>query len=174
MFRLFSNYVYTEKLATVNANMGPVVKSSRLVALCKLFAFAETLYMSNEFTNQIMDALQDDFLLAGMLPELGLMKAVYKAAIPESKLRTFCSHALIFGVRAGTFECYENVAEFLQENGDVFKDYNVAIKDFTPGQDPRIRDCERRPGCRECARAGVRGGVPSPGYQPCAFHVRKS
>ena len=129
--------------------------------------------MSNEFTNKVLDALQDGFLLAGMLPELGLIEAIYKATSAESKLRTFCSHALIFGVRAGTFECYSDVAELLQENGDIFKDYNTAIKDFTPGQDPRIRDCEGRPGCRECAQAGGRGRAPSPGYQPCAFHVRK-
>ena len=106
--------------------MDAIQQAGRLRELCQLSAFSEKFYLSNRFSNKVLDAIQDGFLLCDQLPEVGLIYSIYTHSNKSSKLRQFISHCLIYGVRIG-FENYENIGEFLQENGDVLADFSKSI-----------------------------------------------
>lgn len=150
--------------------MTAIQKSSRLVALCQLFVFSENFYLSNEFSNKVMDAIQDGFVLTGGLPEGGLIRGIYQNTHNTSKLRAFCAHSLAFGIcSAAPF--YASAGGLLQQNRPILDDYLEALKLFTPGRDPRIRDCRGDDSCAECVDGRAQAVA---GYWPCAFHTRKS
>lgn len=170
MFYHFENYVYYGRYPTVEGTMNPIQRATRIVEMCQLYVFAETIYMPNEFTNKLMDNIQDGFAIANRLPEGGLIHSIYSSSPPASKLRAFCAHSLVFGLRAGVPH-YDTAAGLLQQNRQILDEFLEAFKFFTPGNDPRIRDCRGEPGCTECVDGRVAAGA---GYWPCAFHTRKS
>ena len=104
--------------------MTALQQSNRLRDLCQLFVFAEKFYLAHKFTNQVLDAIQDGFLLSGRLPDIGLIRAVYKHAYDYSKLRKFFSHCIVFGVRSDEFNCYDNIGLLLKENGEIITDFS--------------------------------------------------
>jgi hypothetical protein len=108
----------------VRPSMNALQQSNRLRDLCQLFVFAEKFYLPHKFTNQVLDAVQDGFFLTGLLPEIGLIREVYKHSYDYSKLRQFVSHCLVFGVRSEDFNCYDNIGLLLQENGEIMADFS--------------------------------------------------
>lgn len=78
--------------------------------------------MPHVLTNQILDSIQNGFLLTGELPNIGLIRGVYKHSQEGSKLRQFIAHCVVYGVRSDDSHYYDNLG-FLQENGELLTDF---------------------------------------------------
>jgi hypothetical protein len=171
VFKLFIEYLYTKAMPRAHAAAPAAANAQRFRDLCQLYAFTDKFQLDVHVCNRAMDAVQDAFLAAGLLPDPPLVDAVYELTPVGSKLREFCAAGLLFAVRTGDAREDDALMEFLGENREALRDFVRAVR-YVDGveRDPRIRDCQGEVGCVECLGDAERLAGKH-GVWPCQYHI---
>jgi hypothetical protein len=106
--------------------MSPTEQAARIRELCQLSVFAEKMHLVNEFSNKVIDAVQDALRIADILPEMGLIKQVYANSTAGCKLRELFAHCLVFGVRTH-YEKYDTAGGFVVLGQEVMTDFSKIL-----------------------------------------------
>ncbi|KAI6246204.1 hypothetical protein HI914_05853 [Erysiphe necator] len=149
VLKLFIDFIYTRHVPGITTSMSENSKIFRIRNLCQLYVFAEELDLQTVIRNQILDQIQDGFLLLDRFPDASLILSIYRNTSIMSQLRKFVAACLIYQVRSLKIEI-EAITELFKSNEDVIKDFLAMVHDFVPGQDPRIRNFEGHQDSPKC------------------------
>lgn len=122
-----------------------------------------------------MDNIQDGFLTVNAYPQAQLVGAIYdNTTQPINLLRKFGVACLVHHIRTPGKNAIDSNAliTMLNSKPAALADFLEEVQNFTPGQDPRLRDCKGEKACVECqGKEGRLDGLS--GVKPCYFHVHE-
>jgi hypothetical protein len=76
VFKLFVEFLYTQRVPAVSTTMSDGARALRTKQLCQLYAFADRFQVQFEIRNRIMDKIQDGFAVLDKFPEPGLVQGM--------------------------------------------------------------------------------------------------
>jgi hypothetical protein len=176
IFKLFVELMYSRNVPAVTETMVPVAQAARINQLCQLYAFLEKYQVKFDIRNKVMDRIQDGFALTNLLPEPGIVKAIYQHTSLTSPLRNFCAESMLYHLHSPNYVANGVIPNLMQEK-EFANDFLEAIRKSKeeaeqPNLDPRIRHCGKDMGCLECAGNFSRLEGKE-GRYPCHFHKHR-
>jgi hypothetical protein len=172
IFKLFVEYIYSRKVPAATEAMTPGARASRVNHLCQLYAFLEKYQVNFEIRNKVMDCIQDGFALTALLPESGIIKAIYQHTSINSPLRQFCTESVLYHLYSPEYVASGVIPDLMQVKefaNDFLETIRESRESQQPNLDPRIRHCERDMNCVEYA-GDFSKLERKEGNHPCHFH----
>ncbi|CAD6504544.1 BgTH12-00053 [Blumeria graminis f. sp. triticale] len=137
VFKHFVDMIYTRQVPAVLKTMNDDSKALRLQSLCRLYVMVELLELESTIRNQILDKIQDGFLLSNRLPEIPLIISIYRNTSEKSLLRKFVVACLVYQMRTKPEECIEIITKLFKASNDFINDFLKVCLSYVPCQDPR-------------------------------------